>query len=222
MNNLILNAEKRGEEVKAKTLLENGKIPAVIYGHGFKNQNISLPYLNFQKVYAQAGSSSLVDLVIGEEKPLKVLIQDFQLDPLSSKFIHVDLHQIKMDEKIKTDIKLVFTGEAPAIKELGGTLVKSFSQLPAEALPQDLVGEIVVDISSLKNFGEVIHIKDIAVPAGIKILAHGEDVIATVMQPKAEEEVAAAPAVDVSQIKTEAEEKREKKAAEEAAKEEKK
>ena len=48
MNNLILNAEKRGEEIKAKTLLENGKIPAVIYGHGFKNQNVSVPYLNFQ------------------------------------------------------------------------------------------------------------------------------------------------------------------------------
>src|SRR3989339_239254 len=108
MNNLILNAEKRGEEIKAKTLLENGKIPAVIYGHGFKNQNVSVPYLNFQKVYAQAGTSGLVDLVIGEEKPIKVLIQDFQLDPLTSKFTHFDLHQIKMDEKIKTDIKLVF------------------------------------------------------------------------------------------------------------------
>ena len=76
-----------------------------------------------------------------------------------------------------------------------------------------------MDISSLKEFGNVIHISDVIAPAGIKILAHVEDVIATVTPPRAEEEVApAAATVDLSQIKTESEEKKEKKAAEDAEK----
>lgn len=213
MSNLTLNAQKRSEDLKMKDLRESRKIPAVVYGHGFKNLNIVLEYLNFERVYKQVGFSGLVDLIIEGEKPLKVLIQDFQLDPLTNKFSHADLRTVKMDEKIKTEIKLSFVGEAPAVKGLGGTLVKSFSELPAECLPEDLVNEIIVDVASLKELGDVIHVKDVVVPKGIKILANGDDVIATAVESKAEEETAA-PAADLSQIKTEAEEKREKKAAE--------
>lgn len=219
MSNLTLNAEKRSAEVNLKDLRAKRKIPAVVYGRGFENINVTLDYLNFERVYSQVGYSGLVDLVVEGDKPIKVLIQDFQLDPLTNQFIHADLRQVKMDEKIKTEIKLSFAGEAPAVKELGATLVKSFSELPVECLPQDLVNEIVVDISSLKQFGDVIHVKDVAAPKGVKILAHGDDVIATVMESKVEEEVTVAPAADLSQIKTEAEEKREKKAAEKAEEE---
>jgi len=222
MSNLTLNAEKRSEDTKIKDLLAVRKIPAVVYGHGFKNQNITLGYIDFEKIYKKAGYSGLIDLVIGEEKPIKVLIQDFQLDFLTNKFNHADLRQLKMDEKIKTEIKLSFVGEAPAVKALGGTFVKSFSEVPAECLPQDLVNEIIVDISSLKSFGDVIHVKDLVAPQGITILAHGQDVVATVMESKAEEEAVVAPVADVTQIKTEAEEKREKKAAAEKTEEEKK
>ena len=221
MSNLTLNEEIRKEDIKMKDLLAARKLPAVMYGHGFKNQNLALQYLNFERVYVQAGGSGLVDLVIGEDKPIKVLIQDFQLDPLTNRFSHVDLRQVKMDEKIKTEIKLSFVGEAPAVKGLGGTLVKSFSELPVECLSQDLVNEFVIDISSLKNFGDVIHVKDIAIPSAIKVFAHAEDVVATVMESKAEEEAVVAPAADVTQIKTEAEEKREKKAAEKVEEEKK-
>jgi len=213
MENLILKATKRAVE-KAKYLLMDRKIPAVLYGHGVTNQNLILEYLNFERVYNAGGGSSLVDLIIDEEKPLKVLIQDFQLHPLSNRFTHADLRQVKMTEKIKTEIKLIFVGESPAVKELGANFIKSLSELPVECLPQDLVGEIKVDISSLKQFGNVIHIKDIIIPSGIKILSHPEDVVASVAEIKVEEEAPIAVPTDLSQIKTEAEEKREKKAVE--------
>lgn len=217
MSNLILQAETRSKTGRpVKNLRQSNKIPAVLYGRGVKNANLSVDYVAFEKLYRSGGMSGLFELNIDEQAPLKVLLQDFQLDPLSSRFSHLDFRQVKMDEKIKTDIKLHFVNEAPAVKELGGIFVKSFSSVPVECLPQDLVPEINVDISSLKEFGQVIHIKDIIIPPGIKILAHADDVIATVTPPRAEEEAApvAAAAPDLSQIKTEAEEKREKKAAE--------
>lgn len=220
MPNLILKAEtcapRQGGSRQVKKLRESSKIPAVLYGHGFQNVNLAVDYVAFEKLYQAGAANGLFDLIIDNQTPLKVLLQDFQLHPLTNRFNHLDFRQVKMDEKVKTDVKLRFVGEAPAVKELGGIFVKSFSSVPVECLPQDLVPEISVDISSLKEFGNVIHIGDIIAPPGIKILAHAEDVIATVTPPRAEEEIKPVEeaAVDLSQIKTEAEEKREKKAAE--------
>lgn len=219
MTNLILSAQPRiatTTEVN-KVRLEN-KIPAIVYGHGFESKPVSLEYVNFEKVYKQYGTSSLIDLVIGEEKPIKVLIQDFQLHPISNRFSHVDLRQVQMSEKLKTEIKFIFVGESPAVKHMGGTLNKNLLEVHVECLPQDLVNEIDVDISALKEIGDVIHVKDLVVPAGIKILAHDEDVVASVSSIEVEEEAPIAPVVDLSKIKTENEEKKEKKA-EGAAKE---
>lgn len=201
----------------AKELRRDNKIPAVLYGHGVQNVNLAIDYREFEKAYQAGGGKGLLDLTIDAAAPIKVLVQDFQVDPLRSNFTHVDFRQVKMDEKIKTNVNLKFVGESPAVKGLGGIFVKSFNSIPVECLPKDLVAEIAVDISVLKEFGNVIRISDIAAPAGITILAHAVDVVATVTPPRAEEEVApAAAAVDLSQIKTEAEEKKEKKAAEEA------
>ena len=217
---IVLKAHARTEtQNKVKKLRLESKIPAVLYGHGFKNQNITLNYVDFDKAYNQA-KGELVDLVIDEGRPIKVLIQDFQLDPLSTRFVHADLRQVNLTEKIKTDVGLNFVGESPAVKSLGGIFLKTASKIEIECLPQDLVKEINVDISSLKAFGEVIHISDLKIPAGIKVLSHAEDVIATVTPPRVEEEAttaAVAGAPDLSQIKTEAELKKEKKAADESA-----
>jgi len=222
MTNLILSAQPRiatTTEVH-KVRVEN-KIPAIVYGHGFTNQPVTLEYVNFEKVYKQYGTSSLVDLAIGEEKPIKVLIQDFQLHPISNRFSHVDLRQVKMTEKLKTEIKLVFVGESAAVKHLGCTLNKNLLEVYVECLPQDLVNEIDVDIASLKEDGDIIHVKDLVVPNGIKILANEDDVVASVSTIEVEEE-APVVAVDLSKIKTENEEKKEKKAADAPAEEKKK
>jgi large subunit ribosomal protein L25 len=215
MSNLSLSGELRVKA--AKELRKESKIPAVLYGHGVKNVNLSVNYREFEKAYQTSGGKGLLELTIDSNKPINVLVQDWQVNPITSIFTHVDFRQVKMDEKIKTNVNLKFVGESPAVKEAGGIFVKNFNNIPVECLPKDLVSDIVVDISSLKEFGNVIHISDVVAPAGIKILAHAEDVIATVTPPRAEEEVApAAATVDLSQIKTESEEKKEKKAAEDA------
>ncbi|HBV58252.1 MAG TPA: 50S ribosomal protein L25 [Candidatus Magasanikbacteria bacterium] len=217
MSNLSLKGELRVKA--AKELRKESKIPAVLYGHGVKNVNLSVNYREFEKAYQAGGGKGLLELTIDSNKPINVLVQDWQINPITSVFTHVDFRQVKMDEKIKTDVNLKFIGESPAVKELGGIFVKNFNSIPVECLPKDLVSEITVDIVSLKEFGNVIHISDIVAPAGIKILAHDEDVIATVTPPRVEEEAAPiAAAVDLSQIKTESEEKKEKKATEDAGK----
>ncbi len=189
---LSLNVKMREVTGKGvKNLRKQNLIPAVIYGKDVAPKNLVVEYLPFNKLYKEAGESTLIDLKINEAAPIKVLVQDVQMDPTTGKFAHIDFHQIKMTEKIKVDALLKFIGESPAVKELGGTLVHSIDKVEIECLPQDLVHEIEIDVSALKTFEDKIHIKDLKVSSGVKILADMNATIATVEAPLTEEELKA-------------------------------
>src|SRR3989338_9481019 len=181
------------EEKKKKTKLpkSQGLIPAVLYGHKIVPKNLWLNYIEFEKVFGEAGESTLVDLAVEKEKPVKVLIQDYQADVLTSRINHVDFHQVRMDEKIHTEIGLKFIGEAPAVKELGGILVTNIHALEVSCLPQDLVHEIEVDLSPLKGLDDAIHVSDIKLPPGLALKAAGTEAVVLIQPPRAEEELAA-------------------------------
>lgn len=202
-----------------KNLRKQSLIPAVIYGKDVPPKNLVVEYLPFSRLYKEAGESTLIDLKIDEGAPVKVLIQEIQNDPMTGKFAHVDFRQIKMTEKIKAEVLLKFVGEAPAVKELGGTLVHSVDKIEIECLPQDLVHEIEVDISALKTFEERIHLKDLKIPAGIKVLADMNATVATVEAPLTEEELKAELETPVAEKVEEVEvvEKEKKEGEEEAA-----
>src|SRR3989344_2518785 len=131
-------------------LRKRSKIPAVVYGHGSGSRSVELESKEFDRLYDSAGTSNLIDLVMGSAKePLKVLISDVQRDPMTDRVIHVDLHQVRMDEKIRTQIALEFVGEASAVKEFGGNLIISANSIEIECLPKDLISTINVDLSVL-------------------------------------------------------------------------
>jgi len=188
--NLELKAKTRIETgKKVNRLREQGKIPAVLYGHKIKSVSLVLDYVVFEKVFKQAGESTLIDLVVDDKEPVKVLVQDYQLNPTTNQFIHVDFHRIKMDEKLHTEIELEFVGEPPAVKELNGVLVTSLDKLEVECLPQHLVHKIKVDISTLETLDSAIHISDIKIPEGITILNVPEDVVILIQPPRTEKEL---------------------------------
>ncbi|MFA5076696.1 MAG: 50S ribosomal protein L25 [Patescibacteria group bacterium] len=196
MSNLLVNAQQREiEGKKVQTLREQGKIPAVLYGHGLKNISLMVNYHEFEVALKEAGESTLVDLKIGDGQPIKVLIHDVQYDAVKHTLIHVDFYQVKMDEEITAVIHLVLVNEAPAIKELGGTLVKGLEEIHVKCLPADLVKEIKVDVSVLKAFEDMIRVKDLPIPKGMEVLADPDTVVAAAKEPMAEEP---APAAEVA------------------------
>lgn len=210
----VTSRETLGKSVK--NLRNQGSVPAVVYGHGLKTISVTVDRIAFDKVYKQVGESSLVDLVVDGGKSIKTLVQEVQFHPTTGTVQHVDFHQVRMDEKLEVDIPLRFVGEAPAVKELGGILVKAVNELKVECLPKDLVHEIEIDITSLAEFNHSLHVKDIKLPAGLKVLSPSHDeVVVTVTPPRSEAELAALKTEvkeDVSQIQK----VEEKKPAEEA------
>ncbi len=207
-----LKAEKRNEvgSKKAHTLRENGQIPAVLYGKGFEPLALKLDYIDFQTVYKKAGSSTMINLDLeGESHP--AIIQDVTLEPVRNKFLHADLYKVRLDQKIIARIPLIYVGESPAVKDLGGVFVRNINELEVEAFPQDLVSQVEVDISKLSAIGDSILIKDIMVSNKVEILDDPEEIIASVVEAREEEEeVPTETSVeDVEVIKKEKEEEEE-------------
>jgi len=212
METVKLTAKTRSVKGKqVKTLRAKDLIPAAVYGHGVKNIDVEIDRREFEKTLDKAGESTLIDLSVDGGESVKVLIQEVQREPLKSGVLHVDLRQVKMTEKLEADIEFNFVGEAPAVKEIGGIMVRSMDTVPVRCLPQYLVPSIDVDLAGLKAFGDMIKIKDIKPPEGMEFLAEPEAVVVVINEPISEEELKeleAKPVEDVGTVKVEAEEKK--------------
>jgi large subunit ribosomal protein L25 len=174
---------------RAKTVRAQNMIPAVMYGSGVESRPISVPAAVFRKAYAKAGSSALVDVAVEKEPPVKAVIKDVQLDSISLEPVHADFHQVKMTEKMRAEIPLVFTGESAAVKAFGGTLMTPIESVEVECLPADLPHEIEADVSALASFDDAVTIKDLRVHSGVRILSDADAVAAFVERPMTEEEM---------------------------------
>lgn len=190
MKTYSLTATTRaGVKVKLPVLRRAGKIPAVLYGHNIKNETMLLERTSFEKVYAAAGTSNLVDLAIGQQKPRRVLISDIQYDPVTDQPIHVDFYQVRMDEEIEADVEVEYTGISPAVKEEGGVLVKNFDKIKVKCLPGDLPSGVTIDVSKLKTFDDAIKVADLKLSDKVQILHEPNVVLTTVTPPRSEEEL---------------------------------
>lgn len=192
MHQITLNAKTRTiSGKKVKNLRNQGLIPVVLYGEDIKPVNLSINEKDFIKVFEKAGTSSLVDLKIEENAPIKTIIHEPQIHPVTDKFTHIDFHKIKMTEKLETELPLEFIGESPAVKDLKGNFITNKDHISIECLPGDLIPKIDVDISVLKTFEDKILVSNLNVPSTIKVLDDLEDVVALVAAPISEEELKA-------------------------------
>ena len=204
---------------RGRILMDQERIPAVIYGHGLKNNLIDVDEKEFKKVFKEIGESALVELLIGKEKK-PVLVHEIQKDPVTDKIIHIDFFQPSLTEEVEVEIPLVFEGVAPAEKDLGGTLNKNMLEVSVRALPQNLPHEIKVNVESLKTFEDHILIKDLALPQEVKVLKNPEEIVASVLPPqKIEEELAKEITENVEDVEKVVKEKKEEEVVEEQVKE---
>lgn len=186
-----LIAQKRdiiGKHVRS--LRAKGFLPAVVYGGKDGAHSIAVSLKDFLKVLKSAGESTLVDLAIEGSGTRSVLIHDVGYDPIKHIPIHVDFYEARADKPIRVNVAVVFTGEADAVKVLGGVLLKVVHELAVEALPKNLPHEIIVDLSKLKTLDDAILISSINLPNGAVIVGEKDAVIAKIMPPRSEEELA--------------------------------
>jgi large subunit ribosomal protein L25 len=201
-----LTATKRSKTDNLGTVRTNGMIPSVVYGARVENTSISVPSIDFIKVFKVAGESSTIVLDL-EGKKIDALIHDVQVDPVKSNVVHVDFLAVDMNKPVEVTISLEFIGVAPAEKSGLGTLVKVIHEVEVKGLPKDLPHTIVVDISTLETLENQIHVKDLKLPNGITMETHADEVVALVAPVKEEKEEPVV--VDLSAIEVEKKGKKE-------------
>ena len=182
---------------KVRQLRRDGIMPSSVYGHGMEPISIQVSDKEFEAIFAHAGESSLVDLVMGD-KTLPVLFRNPQYHPVTGMLSHIDCYKVNLKEKIVTMVPIEFVGESAAVKA-GKVLVEVTNEVEIEALPTDLIEKIEVDLSKLENIDSVITVADLDIDRKlIEIKTDAEQVIVKVEEPKVEvepvaEEVEATP-----------------------------
>ncbi len=201
-NKLELSASLRAVSgARVRHIRSEGFIPAVLYGKGQDAISLQLPMKDFERAYREAGESTLVYLNV-DDASYPTIIKDVSRDAITSAPIHADFYKVSLTEKIKAMVPVAFVGESPAVKDLKAIFVRNVNELEVEALPQNLPHEISVDISGLKNFGDQITLSEIAL-TDATLTGGADEILATVQEPKSEEELQAElaePTTDVSAV----------------------
>ncbi len=188
----------------ARRLRKMGKIPAVVYGHN-EPMNISVDEHEFIFKFNTISESTIIRLNL-DDKSHDVLIRDFQENAITGRVLHIDFYEIEKGKQLKTNVCVHLRGASIGVRE-GGILETFVHELEIECLPRDLPESVVIDISNLQ-IGHSIHISEIAIPEGVKVLNPGDQVVCTIAHKRVEEEVAEV------EIEEEVEEEAEKEAEE--------
>lgn len=206
MEQVALTAEVRTELGKQhnKHLREGGFIPAVVYRHGKDTLPLKLTRQELARVLHTAhGGNVVISLTVtgeskGKKKDRLVMIKEIQHEPLRGTILHVDFHEISLSEKLKVNVPVMTKGESIGVKQDGGVLEHTLREVEAECLPTQIPGFLEADVSTLK-IGDSLQVKDLIVPAGVRILSDPTLTIFTVKPPFVEKVEEVAPTEEVAE-----------------------
>ncbi len=196
---LTLDATKRDNKENLEKLRKAGKIPAVFYGKKTPSTPITLAMKDFIKVWHKAGESSVVTIKTPEGS-VDTLIHDVDIDPVHDTPRHADFYVFEKGKKLEVSVPLEFVGTSPAVKDLGGILIKALHELKISAEPTNIPHNLEVDISPLAQLGDTIVASSVKLPAGVTLVENAGEVVASAVAPKEEKEEEP---VDLSAIEVE-------------------
>lgn len=199
---IVLEAQLRDSKENLETLRKGGKIPAVFYGKKTESTPITLSKNEFVSAWHKAGESGVVSIKT-PKSTVDTLIHAVDVDPVTDIPRHADFYVFEKGKKVEVDVPLEFVGVSPAVKDLGGNLVKALHEIKISSDPTNIPHEIQVDISTLVDFDSKILASELKLPAGVDLIENPDEVVAAVAKPKEEEKDEPVAPVDLSAIEVE-------------------
>jgi len=176
----------------ARRLRQTGRIPAVVYGGGGPTLSVAVdPKAIMRILRSEAGHNAIFTLQIPGKAPARVMLREWQWEPINGSLLHVDLVRIARDEKLRVRVPIRVTGEPQGVKIQGGVFEFILREVEVECLPDNIPEHITVDVTEL-TIGRQLRVSDLPVSESVKVLAEPGRVVAHVVAPKAE----AAPAAE--------------------------
>jgi large subunit ribosomal protein L25 len=179
---------------KVRFMRRNGITPVHLFGHNVESLSLQCETVALKKALSQAGKTKIINLQVDRSrKPRTVMVRETQKNAITGDLLHVDLYQIVATERVKVQVPITLTGEAPALRSKDNLLEHELMALSVECLPAQIPDRIQVDISTLADDNSAIRIKDIRVGEGITVLLDLERIVVKIGKRYAERvEVAAA------------------------------
>jgi large subunit ribosomal protein L25 len=178
-----LNVELRSKTGKgiSRQLRSADMVPGVVYGKGMDPIAVSIKHRELRAATAgEGGQNNLITLVgCGSLDQSMAIIVDLQRDALKGTYKHVDLHRVNMTEKLRVTVPIVLKGDSIGVKE-GGLLDLAHHELHVECLPANIPDHIEIDITALA-IAHSIHVSDIMLPEGVKILDNPKTPVVSVL-----------------------------------------
>jgi large subunit ribosomal protein L25 len=187
---------------EARRIRRDGRVPGVLYGEGKDATPISVePRALLRILHSESGANTLISLKLSGSGDARVLVKDFQLDPVTHEVLHADFYRVAMDKMLQVTVPVTIKGEAKGVKQQSGVLEFIRREIVVSCLPSDIPEHIEVDVTELM-LHQGIRVRDVATSPKWKPITEGEAMLVHVIMPKAEEApapaegaaVAAAPA----------------------------
>lgn len=170
-----------------KQLRRAGIIPANIFGHGEAPQAVQLEALAFENLRRGHHATGMISLKLdGAKKAQTALIRHVQRDPLSGRVLHIDFLRVSVRDRIAAKVSLRLEGTAPGVKIEGGMLLHLLDALEVECAAGDIVEALEVDISSLEHIDDILHAKDVRLPANFTLVTDPEEPVVKIEPPRVE------------------------------------
>src|SRR5882672_8666290 len=196
----ILEAQARSTFGKneARRTRRAGQVPAVLYGGDGKATPIVVhPKALLKILHSESGQNTLIALKLSGAGDARVLVKDFQVDPVTHQVLHADFYRVAMDRLIQVTIPVTVHGEPKGVKQQGGVLEFIRREIVIECLPGDIPESVDIDASELM-LHQGVRVRDVATDPKWKAVTEGEAMLVHVIMPKAEEVVAPADAAAVA------------------------
>lgn len=204
---LVGNLRDKFGKGSARRLRVSGMIPAVLYSGG-RTTTISLSQREVIKLIGTGASENVIFQlnIQGEaKKERKVMVKDLQFDPLKGTLLHADFYEVQMDKEVTIKVPIALIGRAAKVEEKQAMVELLLRELEVQCLPGAIPANIEFDISGLE-VSDVVHVKDIKVPQGLKVLNEPRETFLTVSSRRVEEKVAVEEAAEAKEEKEEVKE----------------
>jgi large subunit ribosomal protein L25 len=187
----------------ARSLRREGKVPAVIYGHGREAEAVTIETATLHKMLVGiSAATTIVDVTVDGRAPVKALIREIQRDSLRpAEIIHLDLYEVRGDEEITLQIPIRLIGIPDGVRNFGGVLDHVLRELEIEVLPADIPEHVDLDVTAL-TIGHSLFVRDLEVPKA-KVLNDPDTPICTVVAPRSEEAPAVVATEEVAPVEPE-------------------
>ena len=174
---------------KVSRLRQAGVVPVHLYGPDVDSASLQADMMTLRSVLISAGRNVPITVKVEGEKGEEIcFVRETQVHPVTEALLHVDFYRVDVSQTVRAEVPIILEGEPPAVRNLGGILLKPFDTLEVEALPLDMPESFRVDVTILEDFAASVRVGDIEVAEGVNILRDSVEMIARVVAPRIDEE----------------------------------